>query len=87
VERAEKYMALTPDRATPKGHLGRAYFELASVERTLDDWDRAAEAAEHAASLWDTITDPGVLSIHRQAHERVEALIREIHEFRAHRAQ
>ena len=84
VERAEKYLALTPDRATPKGHLGRAYFELASVERTLDDWDRAAEAADHAASLWSAITDPGVLSIHKQAHEQVEVLIREI---RARRAQ
>jgi len=87
VERAEKYLAVTPDRATPKGHLGRAYFELASVERTLNDWDRAAEAAEHAASLWGTITDPGVLSIHNQAHEQVEALIREIRETRARRSQ
>jgi serine/threonine protein kinase len=78
VKRAEKYAALTPERAIPKGHLGRAYFELASVDCTLGDWDRGAEAAERAASLWHTIQDRGVLAVHRQAREQLEVLVRRI---------
>jgi hypothetical protein len=40
---------------------------------------------ERANSLWGSIdADQGVLSIHRQARERAEALVREI---AAHRAQ
>jgi serine/threonine protein kinase len=78
VDRAEKYSASSPNLAVPLGHLGTAYFELASVERTLHDWDRASEAAEHAASLWRTIHDPSVLSVHKQAREQLEVLVREI---------
>jgi serine/threonine protein kinase len=78
VEQAEKYAASAPDRPTPKGHLGRAYFELASVERTLADWDQAAEAAGRAASLWRAIQDPGVLAVHEEAREQLEVLIRQI---------
>jgi tetratricopeptide (TPR) repeat protein len=78
VDRARKYSALTPGRAVPIGHLGEAYFELAWVERTLDDWDRAATDAELARSTWRSIDDKGVLSVHRQAHARTEALALEI---------
>jgi len=84
VDRAEKYSRSSPGNAVPSGYLGDAYFELASVERTLGDWDRAADAAGRALALWRTIDDPGVISVHRQARERAEALVLEI---TAHRAQ
>jgi tetratricopeptide (TPR) repeat protein len=84
VDRAEKYSASHPGRAPATGQLGEAYFELAWVERTLGDWDRAAADADRAMSLWRSIDDKGVLSVHRQARERSEALASEI---AAHRAQ
>ncbi len=49
-----------------------------------DDWDGAADAVERAVSLWRTINDQAVLSVHRNARERADVLIREI---AAHRAQ
>jgi serine/threonine protein kinase len=82
VDRAERYAALAPERPTPQGHLGKAYFELASVERTLTDWDRAGEAAERAASVWKAIRDPGVLAVHEHAREQLGALVRQIAERR-----
>jgi tetratricopeptide (TPR) repeat protein/tRNA A-37 threonylcarbamoyl transferase component Bud32 len=84
VDRAEKLSSQFPGRAGPLGHLGEAYFELAGVERTLNEWDGAASHAGRSASLWHSIDDKGVLSIHRQARERLEVLVREI---AAHRAQ
>lgn len=83
--RAQKYNALTPDRAVSIGHLGEAYFELAWVERTLGAWAQAGADAERAISLWRSIDkDNDVTSVHREARERTEALIREI---AAHRPQ
>jgi tetratricopeptide (TPR) repeat protein len=84
VDRARKYSALTPGRTVPIGHLGEAYCELAWVERTLNDWDRAATEAERAAAIWQSLSDKGVLSVHRQARARTEALVLEI---AAHKAQ
>ena len=78
VDRAEKFSASRPDALYRQGYLGEAYFELAWVERTLGDWDRAATSAERAASIWGSITHKGVLSIIRQARERMEVLVREI---------
>ncbi len=83
VERARKYAALTPGRIVPIGHLGEAYCELAWVERTLNDWDNAATDAERAESIWHSIDDKGVLSVHRSARARTEALLLEL---AAHRA-
>jgi len=83
--RAQKYVASHPGKAVGTAHLGTAWFELAWVERTLGEWDRAVADVERATSLWDSIGgEQGVLSIYRQARERAEALVREI---AAHRAQ
>ena len=85
LDRAQKYNALTPGRAVSIGHLGEAYFELAWVERTLGEWVQADADAERATSLWRSIDkDNDVVSVHREARERTEALVREI---AAHRAQ
>jgi tetratricopeptide (TPR) repeat protein/tRNA A-37 threonylcarbamoyl transferase component Bud32 len=84
VDRAKKFLAPRPDAVFRQGYLGDAYFELAWVERTLDDWDRAAADAERATSIWRSISHKGVLAVHRQSRERTEALVREI---AAHRAQ
>jgi tetratricopeptide (TPR) repeat protein/tRNA A-37 threonylcarbamoyl transferase component Bud32 len=85
LDRAQKYDTLTPGRAVSVGHLGEAYFELAWVERTLGAWTQAEADAERATSLWRSIEkDDDVLSVHREARERTEALVREI---AAHRAQ
>jgi hypothetical protein len=59
--------------------LGEAYFELSWVERTVGEWDQASADAERATLLWSSVGgDHGVLSVHRQARERAEALVREI---------
>ncbi len=78
VARAEQYAATSSNRVVQLGHLGKAYFALAWVERTLGDWDRAAEAATHAGSVWGSITNPAILSVHKQAREQLESLILEI---------
>ena len=85
VDGAEKLSSQFPGRAGALGHLGEAYFELAWVERMLNDWDGASAQAERSASLWRSIDDKGVLSIHRQARERAEALVHR--EIAAHRTQ
>jgi serine/threonine protein kinase len=84
VDTAEKISSQFPARAGAQGHLGEAYFELAWVERTLNEWDGAASHAARSASLWRSIDDKGVLSVHRQARERSQALVDEI---AAHRAR
>jgi tetratricopeptide (TPR) repeat protein len=77
--RAQKYAASHPGQAPATGLLGAAFFELAWVEQKVGVWERASADAEHAASLWRSIgSDHGVLSVHRQARERAEALVREI---------
>jgi tetratricopeptide (TPR) repeat protein len=77
--KAQKYAASHPGGAYATGLLATAWFERAWVERTVGDWDRAAEDVERAISLWGSIGgDHGVLSIHRQARERAEALVHEI---------
>ncbi len=78
VDRAERYSASDPGKATPTAYLGESYVELASVERTFDQWDRAANAVDRADSLWRTIKDGTVLLVHRRGRERTEALMREI---------
>ena len=78
VERAEKNAATSPNRAAALGHLGQAYFELASVERSLGDWDRASEAADHSMSVWGTIQDAAILSLHKEAREQLPPLMHEI---------
>jgi hypothetical protein len=50
-----KHDALTPGRAVSFGHLGEAYFDLAWVERTLGQWDRAAADSDRAMSYWRSI--------------------------------
>ena len=85
LEKAQKYATAHPGKTTGTGLLAAASFELAWVERTVGDWDRAAADVERATSLWDSIADDhGVLSVHRQARERAEALV---HEIALHRAQ
>ncbi len=85
VDRAEKYNAPTPGRAVSIGHVAEAYFELAWVERTLGAWAQADADANRATLLWRSIDQANdVLSVHREARERTEALVREI---AAHRPQ
>jgi serine/threonine protein kinase len=84
VDSAEKLSSQFPGRASALGHLGEAYFELAWVERSLNEWDGAASHAERSTSLWRSIDDKGVLSVHRLARQRSQALVDEI---AAHRAQ
>ncbi len=84
LDRAQKYSASFPGKPVPRAYLGEAYVELASVERALGDWDGAADAIQHANSIWPTIQDKPVLAVHRPAQVRAETLIREI---AAHRAQ
>jgi tetratricopeptide (TPR) repeat protein len=85
--KAQKYSASHPGQATGTGLLASAWFELAWVERTVGEWDRAAADMERANSLWGSIDvnhDHGVFSIYRQTRERAESLAREI---AVHRAQ
>jgi hypothetical protein len=83
--RAQKYAASHEGKAPATAMLGEAYFELSWVERTVGEWDRASADAERATSLWNSVgADHGVLSVHRQARERAEALV---HEIALHRVQ
>ena len=83
--KAQKYAASHLGLPWGTGMLATAWFELAWVERTVGEWDRAAADLERATSLWGLIGgDQGVLSVHRQARERADGLVREI---AMHRAQ
>lgn len=84
VERAEKFLERRPGVVFRQGFLAESYFELAWVERTLGDWDRAAIDAERATSIWRSISHKGVLAVHRQSRARTESLVQEIE---AHRKQ
>jgi tetratricopeptide (TPR) repeat protein len=59
------------------GHLAKAYFVLASVSRAAGDRKQLREAAGRAVSLWSSVHDPSVLTLHRQAKEEAEAMLRE----------
>jgi eukaryotic-like serine/threonine-protein kinase len=78
---AEKYASGSSSdrgRSVSSGHLGEAYLERAWVERAFKEWDRAAADLDRAKSIWGSIADIGVLSVHRQARERAELLTGEI---------
>jgi serine/threonine protein kinase/tetratricopeptide (TPR) repeat protein len=77
VAHAEKYAAGTPPPDDRAGHLGMACFVLASVQKTFGDWEPARQAAERALSIWRPIRNPGVLTLHHQAIQGAEALLRE----------
>jgi hypothetical protein len=61
-------LAGDPKSQPDTGNAANAYFVRASVSRTLGDWDQARDDAQHAASLWSTVQDKGVLAYHRKAH-------------------
>jgi tetratricopeptide (TPR) repeat protein len=75
--RARAFADGDPKSERRTGYLAQAYFVLASVSRAAGDRQRARETAGRAVSLWDTVHDPGVLAVHRQAREEAEAMLRE----------
>jgi tetratricopeptide (TPR) repeat protein len=60
------------------GHLAKAYFVLASVSRAAGDKKQAREAAGQAVTIWQSVKNPSVLALHRQAKEEAEAMLREL---------
>ena len=86
VEVSEKYAAgsAAGKEAISRGHLAQAYFERAWVERTLNEWDRAAADLDRAESLWRMVADSSSILVHRQARERAGLLMSEVAAHRAH---
>ncbi len=74
---AETYAAGNPSSEDRAGRLASACSVLASVYKTLGDWDHASQAAERALAIWRPITNPGVLNLHRQAIDDAGALLRD----------
>jgi len=59
------------------GHMGRAYFILASVEAKFHDAVHGREMAQKAAATWRSIQNRSVLALHRKAIEDTAALLEE----------
>jgi non-specific serine/threonine protein kinase/serine/threonine-protein kinase len=77
VSGAEALWGKAPTSEIRAGHLARAYFVDASVQRTFGDWDQARTAAERAVALWRPIQNRGVLAVHRGAIQDAEEILRQ----------
>jgi tetratricopeptide (TPR) repeat protein/predicted Ser/Thr protein kinase len=72
---AQKYSASPPTDDNRLGHMGRAYFVLASVQSKFNDSDSARETAQKAAATWRTIHNRSVLTLHHKAVEDTGTLV------------
>lgn len=75
VTRAERYQAEDPSSQNRTGHLANAYFELASVQQRLGNYNEAKRAAEHGLAILQPVKIPALLTRYRANIEAARALL------------